>query len=306
MVSITIKPRAGKQSKKFPLTVKLDASKPTVAELKRAIARQSKLDVHRQRLTTEDKKVLDDDDKQLTEYGVKHNDSLEIKDLGPQISWRTVFLIEYFGPIFIHPAFYYGQKLFYRKTFEHSKMQQVALALVVAHFVKRELETIFVHRFSSATMPFFNVWKNSSHYWGLSGLLIAGPLYGPWNGARALRLSVRSQDNWIFGWVALWAFGELSNLITHLNLRSLRPAGTRKRAIPHGYGFNLVSCPNYFFETVSWAAFFGLTLDPGTLVFIVAAVGQMYVWAVKKHRRYKKEFGTAYPKGRKAMFPFIA
>jgi len=47
---------------------------------------------------------------------------------------------------------------------------------------------------------------------------------------------------------------ELSNLSTHLTLRNLRPPGTRTRAIPHGYGFGLVSCPNYFFESVAWAA----------------------------------------------------
>lgn len=161
-------------------------------------------------------------------------------------------------------------------------------------------------------MPYFNVFKksvrdcdlaarnltsflhaySSGHYWGLSGLLIAAPLYGPWNGARALAGTARASDNWIYGWVAAWLvsaastflfnslrtqsshvsvwfgsalepqFGEISNGLTHLNLRSLRPAGTRTRAIPRGYGFNLVSCPNYFFETVAWVAFTGLTLDP--------------------------------------------
>lgn len=30
----------------------------------------------------------------------------------------------------------------------------------------------------------------------------------------------------------------------------------------------------------------------------------MGIWAVGKHRRYKKEFGTAYPK-RKVIIPFI-
>ena len=47
-------------------------------------------------------------------------------------------------------------------------------------------------------------------------------------------------------------FAEISNLHTHLTLRNLRPANTRKRAIPYGYGFSLVSCPNYFFEAVTW------------------------------------------------------
>lgn len=35
-------------------------------------------------------------------------------------------------------------------------------------------------------------------------------------------------------------------------MRNLRPAGTRTRAIPYGYGFDLVSCPNYFFESIAW------------------------------------------------------
>lgn len=47
-----------------------------------------------------------------------------------------------------------------------------------------------------------------------------------------------------------WA--ELSNGFTHLTLRNLRPAGTRTRAIPYGYGFDLVSCPNYTFEIIGW------------------------------------------------------
>jgi hypothetical protein len=33
-------------------------------------------------------------------------------------------------------------------------------------------------------------------------------------------------------------------------------------------------------------------------LFTAVAVGQMYVWAVKKHRRYRKEFGDKYPGGR--------
>lgn len=132
-------------------------------------------------------------------------------------------------------------------------------------------------------MPILNIFKNCGHYWGLSGLLIAIPLYGPWNGATAVANTVRANDTYINVCTAIWAvstvarspieelladsrssseqFGQFSNLLTHLNLRSLRPAGTKTRAIPRGYGFDLVSCPNYFFETIVWVAFSALTLD---------------------------------------------
>lgn len=47
--------------------------------------------------------------------------------------------------------------------------------------------------------------------------------------------------------------------MTHITLRNLRPPGTRVRAIPYGYGFDLVSCPNYFFEFLAWSAVCFLT-----------------------------------------------
>ncbi|GAA5914465.1 hypothetical protein JCM6882_003027 [Rhodosporidiobolus microsporus] len=302
-LSVTVKPRSSKPSKRFPLTLTLEGAAPTVGQLKAAIASKVKMSVHRQRITTQDKKVLDDEDKKLSEYGVGEGETLEIKDLGPQVGWRTVF-----GPLFIHPFFYSSslQKLIYGRIFAHSRMQDVALILILAHYAKRELETLFVHRFSNATMPYFNIFKNSGHYWGLSGLLLAAPLYGPWNGADRVAGSVLDNDKWIYGWSALWAFAEVSNLITHLNVASLRPVGTKTRQIPRGYGFDLVSFPNYFFETIAWVAFTALTLNWAAALFTAVAVAQMYVWALKKHRRYKKEFGDKYPRGRKVMFPFIA
>ena len=237
-------------SSTFPLTIDLGNGKaPTVGDLKKAVqARVKYLYPSRQRISTSEKKALTDDDKLLQTEGVTDGDTVLIKDLGPQLGWRTVFLAEYFGPLFIHPLFYYYGQTIYRTKFQHSKMQQIALVLVLLHYAKREFETLFVHRFSNGTMPFFNLFKNSAHYWILSGVLLAAAVYGPWASADRLVGTIQANNLFLYSCAGVWAFAELSNLQTHLTLRNLRPAGTKQRNIPRGYGFDLVSCPNYFFE----------------------------------------------------------
>ncbi len=115
-----------------------------------------------------------------------NNATIILKDLGPQISWRTVFVIEYLGPILIHVAFflYHHRSMLDRiKDGQASAAtplaQLVAFVAVLFHFGKREYETLLVHRFSHATMPFGNLFKNCGHYWLLSGVLIAHNLYSP-------------------------------------------------------------------------------------------------------------------------------
>ena len=39
--------------------------------------------------------------------------------------------------------------------------------------------------------------------------------------------------------------------------------------------------------------------------FYFVGTYQMVVWAIKRHGAYKKEFGNAYPRNRKIMFPYI-
>lgn len=293
------------KSNKFPLTLELTGTDASIkaSDINKEIYKKfPKYSPERQRLTTEDKKVLDAD-KTLAEQGITDASTIYFKDLGPQIGWRTVFMIEYAGPLVFQPIFYYFGKQIYGKSFEHSAMQTATFYMVMLHFLKRELETVFVHRFSHGTMPFFNVFKNSAHYWFLSGINLAFWVFGPWF-AQGKAAGERS-DVWLWGCVAVWAWAEISNLITHITLRNLRPPGTRVRAIPYGYGFDLVSCPNYLFETIGWTAVCFLTTSWSAFLFNIVATGQMYIWAVKKHKNYKKEFKD-YPRNRTSMIPFLA
>ncbi|KAJ3415381.1 RNA polymerase II transcription factor B 52 kDa subunit [Chytridiales sp. JEL 0842] len=257
----------------------------------------------RQRLTFQDSKTVLQSGKKLSDYNIKSGDTITFKDLGLQLGWTTVFVIEYLGPLLIHPLVYFNQGLIYGKSANMTTIQQLSLYFVLAHFLKREYETLFVHRFSNGTMPIMNLFKNNFHYWVLGGIIPAYFLYQP--GFTGGFFGGVKSENYRWFLCGLFIYAELSNFVTHVTLSNLRPKGTKVRKIPFGYGFNLVSCPNYFFECLAW---FSLSLLTGSLsvwfFFVVGAV-QMYVWAVKKHKRYRNEFGDQYPKTRKVMIPFL-
>ncbi|KDQ59097.1 hypothetical protein JAAARDRAFT_68653 [Jaapia argillacea MUCL 33604] len=308
MVSITVsaagKPISVARGLPGSLEVPEDAS---VADIKAALAaKYPKFYPDRQKITLKGEKKMLSDDTKLNADGVVQTE-FDVKDLGPQISWRTVFLVEYAGPLVIHPLIYHFPRIFYGGPVQHSQLQQYVYALVLLHFLKRELETIFVHRFSHATMPARNIFKNSAHYHLLSGVALAYAIYSPTYSAYSpfVAGTKRSDPNFLLAFTGIWLFAQLSNLSTHITLRNLRPPGTRTRAIPRGYGFSLVSCPNYFFEILGWICIAGMSGSWVAWTFVAVSAFQMTAWAIKKHKAYKKEFGKDYPRGRKIIFPFI-
>ncbi|KAJ7119469.1 3-oxo-5-alpha-steroid 4-dehydrogenase-domain-containing protein [Mycena epipterygia] len=293
----------------LPLTLSFPPSPPpTVRDVKAAIAQTyPSFYVARQKISLpEAPKALSDDSAIL--FGSAGDAELAVGDLGPQVQWLTVFLVEYIGPLIIHPLIYHLPKLFYGVDVQHSSLQKSVYAMVLLHFTKRELETLFVHRFSHATMPLFNIFKNSIHYHLLSGLFLAYDIYRPGFSAPAVAGTWRDQSSLLGAAWVVWTFAELSNLSTHLTVRALRPPGTTTRAVPLGYGFSApfnLACPNYFFELVGWGVIGAMSGSLAAGFFFVMSGWQMLVWAVKKHRAYQKEFGDKYPRNRKAMIPFI-
>ena len=306
MVSTTLKITLSNPSGKITEQVQVPI-KSTVQDLKKVIktdCKRLKLATCRQKLSLpqgqqvkdrNQKSLVLEDERSLISYGVKDGSVIILKDLGPQISWRTVFFLEYLGPLLIHQAYLIHSVYFAKK--ELGLVQLLGYAMVTFHFLKREYETIMVHRFSHSTMPLNNLFKNSAHYWILSGFGIGHFLYSS---------SFQSSQSisMIYGCVIIFIVAELANFRTHLILRDLRPSGSTTRAVPRGFGFNLLSCPNYFFEMLAWCSFSLMTGLPSAWFFTVVASGQMWLWAVKKHERYLKEFPD-YPKNRKPMIPFL-
>jgi very-long-chain enoyl-CoA reductase len=103
----------------------------------------------------------------------------------------------------------------------------MGLVMVLGHYIKRELETLFVHRFSNDTMPYTNVFKNSFHYWVIFGLInmyfFLHPDYTPpsWASEGIFRAIFYA-----------FVFFEFMNLMTHIVLKNLRKPGTTERGIP--------------------------------------------------------------------------
>ena len=181
-----------------------------------------------------------------------------------------------------------------------SDLQALTCLLLTIHFLKRELETIFVHRFSLATMPATYIFRNSAHYWILGGINLAYWVFSP-NSSTAT-----SEPNpmLLYPGLFLFAFGQLANFNAHVILRNLRKEGSTARAIPSGFGFNLVTCPNYLFEVVAWTGVYLVSgLNWSVLLFIIVGSATMMKWASGKEKRYRKEFGDKYKRKRYVMFP---
>lgn len=277
----------------------------TVKDVKKGVQKLSKkLYPDRQSIRLDARGKSLKDEETLKSLGLKNGGILHVKDLGPQIGWITVFLAEYAGPLFIYLWLYTRPWIFYGDFAGSSSVHSVvhiAAGCWTFHYAKRILETLFVHRFSHATMPIMNLFKNCSYYW-LFTLYVAYHVNHP--------LYTSPCTLQVYGGLAAFLISELGNLSIHIALRDLRPPGTTVRRIPVSTSnpftalFNFVSCPNYTYEFFSWVSFTVMTQCLPAGLFALAGMYQMTLWAIGKHRNYKKEFPN-YPKQRKAILPFL-
>jgi len=277
----------------------------TVADIKKGVHRVKKdLYPDRQAVRLEVRgKTLKDSDT-LKGLGLQNGSKVYVKDLGPQIGWSTVFLCEYAGPLFTYLLFYIRPSIIYGQNAAdqpYAHVVNVAALCWSFHYAKRLYETVFVHRFSHATMPIMNLFKNCSYYWGFAAFVsyhVNHPKY-----------TVPCLCQAYLG-LAIFALCEIGNYGVHVALRNLRPPGTKERRIPVPTSnsftklFDFVSCPNYTYEIGSWIGFTLLTSTLAAALFTIAGGYQMAMWALGKHRNYKKEFPD-YPRSRKAIFPLV-
>ena len=100
-------------------------SNTTIRQIKEELFKLKKAPhVHRQSLRLDAKgKALSDSDT-LKNLSISNGGKLYFKDLGPQISWKGVFLVEYAGPLFLYLWIYQRPWIFYGDT-DASKIDNV-------------------------------------------------------------------------------------------------------------------------------------------------------------------------------------
>jgi len=157
---------------KLSITAKIEDLK------KRFASERPKYYVDRQAFRLEPRGRNLKDDMLLSEMKEK---KLFFRDLGPQVNWTVVFLAEYSGPIFAYALFYFQPSCIYGVQSSEMKLPvQLAFGCFTFHYIKRILETIFIHRFSHGTMPIMNLFRNCGYYWGFAAFMsyfINHPLY---------------------------------------------------------------------------------------------------------------------------------
>ncbi|CAH8583795.1 unnamed protein product [Schistosoma intercalatum] len=298
---------------KLLLTWENVSSDATILDLKNRIyLEKKKPQLIRQSIRLDPRGKSIDDNKRISEFENTDKSgcvNLYLRDIGPQIGWRTVFLLEYTGPLIIYAVVWLLRQPSLKNNMlppmsSDFYLRRVALACWSGHYIKRLLETVFVHRFSHATMPLRNLFVNCSYYFGFA-LFISyftnHHLYTP---------PTFGHTQIVIGFF-LFMIGEWGNFSCHLAFKRLRPAGSKVRQIPYPMDgwlctrmFNLVACPNYTYEIISWIGFTIMTQTLPALIFTICGFRQMSVWAINKLKAYRLEF-TDFPKNRKAIVPFI-
>ncbi|KAI8520293.1 hypothetical protein Bbelb_000470 [Branchiostoma belcheri] len=185
----------------------------------------------------------------------------------------------------------------------------VLMALWCFHFMRRFVEVLFVHEYKRK-MSYVESFGAPVYYW----------LFGFWTG-----LSLRPDLGYVNTYLSMFVIGslmfflgEVGNGVSHLQLRSLRSNKNThllyqtksQHVVPNGLMFELVSCPHYFFEIVSWLGFSLATWALSVLVFLAATVLTLCIYGHQKHTAYRTEFDgregrELYPPNRKALIPFV-
>jgi hypothetical protein len=169
----------------------------------------------------------------------------------------------------------------------------VAGWMVLAHFVKRDLEVLYLHKYSGETE--LDAARLIGFMYALTAFMTC---------LVSVPTTYFSSD--LFSGLALFSVGSLGNLYHHYLLAQLRLSSSKKYVAPRGGLFNLVATPHYLFELIAWLGIAVASQQmTGYLNFLSMT---MYLSARSRNQNEwnKNKFNEKeWPSSRKNMVPFI-
>ncbi|XP_010624994.1 trans-2,3-enoyl-CoA reductase-like [Fukomys damarensis] len=232
--------------------------------------------------------------------------TLYFTDLGRQVSWTTVFLAEYTGPLLIYLLFYLRISNIYNIKESARRLRHPVVHLACfchcIHYIRYILETLFVHKVSAGHTPFKNLVKGCALYWGFTSWIayyVNHPRYTPPSyGNRQITISA-------INFLICEAGNHFINVIlAHPNHTGNNACFPSPNYNPFTWMFFLVSCPNYTYEIGSWISFSVMTQTLPVGIFTLLMSIQMSLWAKKKHKFYLKKFNSCIHR-KSAIIPFL-
>ncbi|MCB0522048.1 MAG: DUF1295 domain-containing protein [Lewinellaceae bacterium] len=212
---------------------------------------------------------------------------------GRQLPYRLGWIImEVVSPLTFAYFFVSGEN-------EKTGPMWLFFGLWMAHYANRAIRYPLRAKMDGKSVPMVIV--GSAIFFNL----VNGFLNGYWLGSLAAPYPAAwfGTPQFIFG-ILLFFAGAFINIQSDNILLKLRKPGETGYKIPQGGLFRFVSCPNHFGEIVEWAGFAILCWNLPAVSFAIWTAANLVPRALSHHRWYREKFDH-YPKGRKAVFPFV-
>lgn len=212
----------------------------------------------------------------------------------PMVPSRTGMLIIYVPATIVAFVFQFILPRFASMAFTPS----LAGWMVFAHFLKRDAEVLFLHKYSGESD--LNAARMIAVSYALTAFVIC-LLSNP-------EVSMLGSSGSKLGMV-LFAMGSLGNFYHHYLLSLLRSdssSGTKKYTAPRGGLFRYVATPHYFFELVAWLAIAVVSQQLTSYLNLVSMTCYLCARAYNQNQWNKKKFDEKdWPSSRKNLIPFL-